>query len=68
MPHEQSGTPELIVERTRSTSFIAALPPDRHQHVLDEVAELVATHPDTRGLDRITIPYNTKIYWCRLRA
>ncbi|HMS48133.1 class I SAM-dependent methyltransferase [Candidatus Microthrix sp.] len=68
VPHEQSGTPELIVERTRSTSFIAALPPDRHQHVLDEVAELVATHPDTRGLDRITIPYNTKIYWCRLRA
>ncbi len=68
VPHEQSGTPELIIERTRSTSFIAALPPDRHQHVLDEVAELVATHPDTRGLDHITIPYNTKIYWCRLRA
>ena len=68
VPNEQSGTPEMVVERTRSTSFIAALPPDRHQHVLDEVAELVATHPDTRGLDHITIPYNTKIFWCRLRA
>lgn len=68
VPNEQSGTPEMVIERTRSTSFIAALPPDRHQHVLDEVAELVATHPDTAGLDHITIPYNTKIYWCRLRA
>lgn len=68
VPNEQSGTPELVIERTRSTSFIAALPPDRHQQVLDEVAELVATHPDTRGLDHITIPYNTQIYWCRLTA
>lgn len=66
VPHGQSGTPGLIVERTRSTSFIAALPPDRHQNVLDEVAHLVATHPDTMGLNQITIPYNTQIYWCRL--
>ena len=66
--HGQSGTPELVIERTRSTSFIAALPPDRHQHVLDEVAQLLATHPDTAGRDEITIPYKTQIYWCRLTS
>ena len=66
VPQGQTGTPELVIERTRSTSFIAALPPERHQHALDAVAELLATHPDTRGRDQITIPYNTQIYWCRL--
>jgi SAM-dependent methyltransferase len=68
VPHDQTGGPELIIERTRSTSFIAALPPDRHQHALDEVATLLATHPDTRGRDQLTIPYKTQIYWCHLRA
>jgi SAM-dependent methyltransferase len=66
VPQGQTGTPELVIERTRSTSFIAALPPERHQHALDAVAQLLATHPDTRGRDQITIPYNTQIYWCRL--
>ena len=61
VPQGQTGTPELVIERTRSTSFIAALPPERHQHALDAVAELLATHPDTRGRDQITIPYNTQI-------
>ena len=66
VPQGQTGTPELVIERTRSTSFIAALPPERHQHALDAVAQLLATHPDTRGRAQITIPYNTQIYWCRL--
>ena len=66
VPQGQTGTPELVIERTRSTSFIATLPPERHQHALDAVAQLLATHPDTRGRDQITIPYNTQIYWCRL--
>ena len=61
VPQGQTGTPELVIERTRSTSFIAALPPERHQHALDAVAQLLATHPDTRGRDQITIPYNTQI-------
>jgi hypothetical protein len=35
------------------------------QALLDDVAELVATHPDTRGLEYFDYPHHTDVYWCR---
>ena len=63
-PTSQRGSIDLIIDRTRSTSFIAALPPDRHDAALAAIRELVLTHPDTAGLEEIVIPYETHAYWC----
>lgn len=63
IPNRQVGTVEMVVERTRSTSFIAALDGERHAAALDAVRTLLATHPDTAGHDTIEIPYDTVVYW-----
>ena len=65
MANSQVGSPEMVIDRTRSTSFIAALPEDRHNAALAAVAELIASHPDTAGRTEIVIPYETVVYWCR---
>lgn len=66
VPHPVSVTPELVVSRVASTSFVAALPDDRRQACLDAVAELLRTHPDTGGHARFDHPYLTTAYWCHL--
>lgn len=58
-------TPDGLVERTRSMSYVAALPPDRHAAVLDAVRELVATHPDLAGRDVVDFPHHTHLYVAR---
>jgi SAM-dependent methyltransferase len=63
-PTSQRGSIDLIVDRTRSTSFIAALPPDRHEAALSAVRLLIETHPDTAGRTDIEIPYETHAHWC----
>lgn len=65
MHQVQIATPEQIVDRARSVSFVAALPPDRHASALAAVRDLIATHPDTAGRDQIEFPYDTHVYWCR---
>lgn len=67
IPNRQVGTVEMVVERTRSTSFIAALDGERHEAALDAVRNLLNTHPDTAGLDAIEIPYDTVVY-CATRT
>jgi SAM-dependent methyltransferase len=62
--HAQVITPEGVVERIASVSHIAALPEPRHGEVLDEVRELLATHPQTAGKQDLAIPYRVDAYWC----
>lgn len=50
-----------------SRSHLILLPPDERDALLDEVDELVATHPDLRGRDVIDVPYRTECYRARLR-
>ncbi|HEY7004408.1 MAG TPA: methyltransferase domain-containing protein [Gaiellaceae bacterium] len=56
-----------VVARVTSVSFIAALPPAEFAHVVDQVRELLATHPQTRGRTTFEIPYRTGVYWCERR-
>lgn len=58
-------TPDGLVERARSMSYVGALPPDRQAVVLDAVRELVATHPDLQGRDSIDFPHHTHLYVAR---
>jgi SAM-dependent methyltransferase len=63
----QRGDPETIVDRVASISYVAAMPPDRRGAVLDEVRDLLATHPDTAGAEVIELPYRAHSYWTRAR-
>ena len=64
----QRGSVETIIDRVASISYIAAMPEERHLAVLDEVRELLATHPDTAGADIIELPYRADAFWTRPRA
>jgi ubiquinone/menaquinone biosynthesis C-methylase UbiE len=55
------------VERTASTSFVAAMPPEGRAEVLARVAALLAERPETRGLETIGIPHIADVYWSRRR-
>jgi ubiquinone/menaquinone biosynthesis C-methylase UbiE len=52
------------VQRTASTSFVAAMPPERRAEVLARVTALIDAHPATRGLATIELPHVAELYWC----
>ena len=63
----QRGSPETIVDRVASISYVAAMSADRRRVVLDEVRELLATAPETAGSDFVELPYRADTYWARAR-
>jgi len=58
----QPMTPDALVERVASTSFIAILSRDDHAEVMDAVRELARTHADLAGKDAFSFPYVTEVY------
>lgn len=63
-PYAQLGTVETIVDRVGSISFISALSEELNSKVLNQIRELVATHPDTKDFADVLLPYRTDVYWC----
>ncbi|HEX4694498.1 class I SAM-dependent methyltransferase [Sphingomonas sp.] len=55
---------DVVVGRTLSTSFIAALPPATQADVAAEVRALIARTPELAG-ESVTFPYVTMAYDCR---
>ena len=64
-PYVQTLTPEGLVERFASVSFVAVLPDDEKAKAIDEVRALIASHPDLRGRTTIEHPYVTEVYLFR---
>ncbi|HEX9065184.1 MAG TPA: class I SAM-dependent methyltransferase [Streptosporangiaceae bacterium] len=65
--HDQVVTPEDVVDRIRSVSHVAALPPARQGTVLDEVRAILRDHPGARGRDRLQLRYRVDaLYSVRL--
>jgi SAM-dependent methyltransferase len=60
----QRLSPEGMVERVQSVSHVAALEPREQQAVLDEVRDVLASHPDAAGRDTLEIPYRVDVFWC----
>jgi hypothetical protein len=56
---------QVIVDRTASVSFIAALPEADRRDLLAEVRALIAATPELTAAAEVTMPYLTKMYWCR---
>jgi SAM-dependent methyltransferase len=63
--HRHHLTPEGVVARVASVSFVAALPEAEREGVLAEVRELVATDPLTRGRAEVVLPYRTDVFTTR---
>lgn len=62
--HGHSGSPEdVILNRVRSTSFIATLPPEHQARIDDEVRALIAQEPTLNGKDVVTVPYETAAFY-----
>lgn len=60
-----SGTPEdVIFNRVRSTSFIAALPQAEREAVDRQIAALIDSEPQLRGKAQVTVPYTTAAFYC----
>jgi SAM-dependent methyltransferase len=67
--HAQPVTPDEVVDRIASISYVARLPDDRRAAVLDGIRRHLATHPETAGRDRLSFAYRTDVYcWRRLAA
>ncbi|WP_245442528.1 hypothetical protein [Methylobacterium terrae] len=63
--HGHTGTPDqVILDRTLSVSFIAALPEPERARVAARVRDLIARTPGLAGRAEVTFPYRTHAYWC----
>ena len=65
-PHELS--PEEVVGRFRSLSWVGALDAAEQGAVLADIAHLLATHSDTAGRTSLVIPQRTVVTTCRLQT
>ncbi|HEY2430480.1 MAG TPA: class I SAM-dependent methyltransferase [Acidimicrobiales bacterium] len=65
-PHELS--PEEVIGRFRSLSFVGALDAGEQGALLADIAHLLASHPDTAGRTALVIPQRTVVSTCRLRT
>lgn len=61
--HAQVVDADSVRDRVGSISFVALLPEPEREAVLDEASALVAAEPPP-----VTIPYDTRVYWCRARS
>jgi SAM-dependent methyltransferase len=61
--NEQVLTPDQVVDRLRSISYVAALPPARQQEALDRIRAVIDEHPGTAGRDTVVLPYRARVWW-----
>jgi SAM-dependent methyltransferase len=61
--HAQATTPEGVVQRVASVSHVAVLPPVEQRLVLEEVRQVLATHPAVRGRESVEITYRVDCFW-----
>ncbi len=59
----QRLTPDGVLDRTASVSYVAAAPPEVRAGVLDRVRALLADDPHTAGASKIDLPYDTEVLW-----
>jgi SAM-dependent methyltransferase len=59
--HRQPMTPDGLIDRIASISYIAALPTEERARVTRKVQDLVENHPDLQGKKEFPDPYITEI-------
>jgi SAM-dependent methyltransferase len=66
--HVHRLTPETLVDRVASISYVAAAPEGDRRRVLDAVRDVLAADADTAGATEIDLPYRADVYWTRPRT
>jgi MOSC domain-containing protein YiiM/SAM-dependent methyltransferase len=66
--HVHALTPEAVLDRVASVSYIAAAAPEARAGILGEVAALLARDPATAGRATVDLPYTTEIMWAERRS
>jgi SAM-dependent methyltransferase len=62
--HDRTGAPEdVIANRVRSTSFVAALAPGQKAAIEAQLYALIAAEPVLRGQAEVTVPYDTAAFY-----
>lgn len=61
--HVQRAPRERFVFRVLSVSYMALLPRAEQRRVAEEVREVLAIDPATRGRTEVAMPYRTEVYW-----
>jgi SAM-dependent methyltransferase len=67
LKHVHRLTPDGVVARVASVSFVASLPELERERVLTEARNVLATDPETRGRGEVELPYRSDVYWTRRR-
>lgn len=62
--HSQVMTIDEVVDRFRSVSHVAVLPPAEKEAVLAEVRSVALAHADPGEPGRFPIPYRVDAFWC----
>ena len=66
--HVHFGTHDDVVDRIRSVSYVAALPPRDQRAVLGEIRAILREHQETSNSETVGIPYRVDaMYSERLR-
>jgi MOSC domain-containing protein YiiM len=68
VPHAQAMSPDEVLERVGSVSFVAAAPAADRDALLARVADLLATDPATAGQASIDLPYEAEVMWATRRT
>jgi SAM-dependent methyltransferase len=63
--HVQHSTHDDVIDRMRSVSHIAALPPPNQRGVLDEIRTILTEHPQTRQKATVGIPYRVDAMYAK---
>jgi SAM-dependent methyltransferase len=63
--HVHHASHEDVVERIRSVSHVAVLPPAHKDRVLSEIRAILAEHPQTRHTDTVGIPYRVDVMYAK---
>ncbi len=61
--HVQHSSHEGVIDRVRSVSHVAALPPARQHTVLHEISNILSEHPQTRQEGTLSIPYRVDVMY-----
>jgi ubiquinone/menaquinone biosynthesis C-methylase UbiE len=59
----QTEAPEAYIDRVASISYIAAMPANEREKVLEKVRDLLRTHPQTKERESVEMPYRTDVFW-----
>lgn len=65
--HRHALDLDTLLDLVRSRSYVILLPEDRRRRLLDDVVDLVRSHPDIADPQTLTLPYVTQCWRTRRR-